>query len=140
MQKSDDSIAYLIDKPINKEGSTLLHRYIAVKDENFNFDVTCTNLTQLIGKMPTIKWGIDSSGKIFNFTNKQKFRARCVKIVKVKNNLIWVDTVTYPYKLRKNILDAILLKEQYAIIVYIDKEWVLKKFVSFYEPINEILL
>ena len=140
VQKEDSSICTLIDSPVQDKNAPFLHRYIQTKDDEFHFDFTCNNITALINKSKVIKWGIDSSGKIFNLNSKQTFKARCVRITKVKGNLVWFDTVTYPFKLKSNMIDEKLLKEQYAIVVYIDKEWVLHKFINFYEPINEIIL
>lgn len=121
-----------------KEKTSLLKRYVSVKDEFFFFNYTCTNLTQLISKK--IEWGIDANAKIYDLRLKQKFKARTVQVVKVRDNLIWLDTVSYPFKLSKNIVDASTLLEQYITIVYIDEVWHLYRFSSFNEPVHELIL
>lgn len=121
-----------------KDKTSLLKRYVSVKDEFFFFDYTCTNLTQLISKK--IEWAIDANGKIYDLRQKQKFKARTVQVVKVRDNLIWVSTVSYPFKLSKNIVDTNTLLEQYIHIVYIDEIWHLYRFSSFNEPVHELIL
>jgi hypothetical protein len=121
-----------------KEKTSLLKRYVSVKDDFFFFDYTCTNLTQLISK--NIEWGIDANAKIYDMRQKQKFKARTVQVVKVRDNLIWVSTVSYPFKLSKNILDTKTILEQYITIVYIDEVWHLYRFSSFNEPVHELIL
>jgi len=121
-----------------KEKTSLLKRYVSVKDDFFFFDYTCTNLTQLISK--NIEWGIDANAKIFDLRQKQKFKARTVQVVKVRDNLIWLDTVSYPFKLSKNILEPSTILEQYITIVYIDETWYLYRFSSFHEPVHELIL
>lgn len=121
-----------------KEKTSLLKRYVSVKDDFFFFDYTCTNISQLISK--PIEWGIDSKAKIYDFRQKQKFKARTVQVVKVRDNLIWLNTVSYPFKLSKNIVDPATILEQYITIVYIDEVWYLYRFSSFNEPVHELTL
>lgn len=125
-----------IDKYI--EDKSLLERYILAKEEDFGFDVTCLNLTQLITKK--VKWGIDSQFKIYNLSSKQTFKARNVKVRKCINSVIWVDTVSYPFKLKKGLTDPKEILNQYVTIVYIDNVWVLYKFTSFSEKIESVTL
>ncbi len=127
---------HVIDRFTNEK--SLVSRYIETKDDIFCFDYTCLNISQLISK--PIKWGIDSAAKIYNLENKQEFIARNEKVIKVKNNLIWVNTVSYPFTLPKNMIDKNELIQQYATIVYIDDVWVLHKFTSFRESIDKLKL
>lgn len=120
------------------EDKSLLDRYILAKETDFNFDVTCLNLTQLISKK--VKWCIDSNFKIYNLSSKQTFKARNVKIRKCIHNCIWVDTVSYPFKLKKGLTDPKEILNQYVTIVYIDSVWVLYKFTSFEEKIESVTL
>jgi len=136
VKKTENDEWHIIDE--YQEKTSLLKRYVQVKDDFFFFDYTCTNTTQLISKK--IEWGIDAKAKIYDFREKQKFKARTVQVVKVRDNLIWVNTVSYPFKLTKNIVDEATLREQYITIVYIDEVWYLYRFSSFYEPIHEITL
>ncbi len=136
IKKTETDDWHLIDKL--KENASLVHRYAAAKDEFFMFDYTCLNTTQLLTR--NIEWGIDSSAKIFDLRQKQKFKARNVRITRVKNNLMWVDTVSYPFKLNKNIVDKQELLQQFITIVYVDSCWYLYKFSSFKEDICELKL
>lgn len=136
IKKTEADDWHLIDK--FKENASLVHRYVAAKDEFFVFDYTCINITQLLVR--NIEWGIDSSAKIFDLRQKQNFKARNVPITKVRNNLIWVDTVSYPFKLNKNIVDQQELLQQYITIVYVDNCWHLYKFSPFKEDVSEMKL
>lgn len=136
VQKQEFGSWSTIDKYI--EGKSLLERYLVSKDETFGFDVTCLNLTQLISKK--IVWCIDSDFKIYNLSVKQTFKARNVKVRKCRHNVIWVDTVSYPFKLKKGITDYKEILNQYITIVYIDNVWVLYKFTSFKENIESVTL
>lgn len=115
----------------------LLNRYIKVKDDSFAFDYTCLNLSQLITKR--IEWGIDSTARAFDFRKLQTFKARNVKIRRLKGNLIWVDTVTYPYKIPQHSVSPELL-DQYVTIVYVDNVWYLYRFTSFSEKVKTLKL
>jgi hypothetical protein len=136
VKRTENDEWHVIDE--YKEKTSLLKRYVSVKDEFFFFDYTCTNLTQLISK--NIEWGIDANAKIHDLRQRQKFKARTVQVVKVRDNLIWVNTVSYPFKLSKNILDNNTILEQYITIVYIDEVWHLYRFSSFNEPVHELIL
>jgi hypothetical protein len=134
IKKDEEDDWHIIDK--FKENASLIHRYVSVKDEFFVFDFTCLNTTQLLTK--NIKWGIDASAKIYDLSNKQKFKARTVQVTRVKNNLIWLDTISYPFKLSKNVLDHSEIMNQYITVVYIDECWHLYRFSSFNDSISEI--
>lgn len=136
LQLKEDGEWHKIDEYVEK--TSLLKRYVSVKDEFFFFDYTCTNMTQLVSK--PIRWAIDAKAKIYDLSKKQTFKARTVQVRKVKDNLIWVATVSYPFKLSKNIIDPQTLMEQYVTIVYIDSVWYLYRFHSFYEPVHELVL
>lgn len=120
------------------EGRSLISRYLEGKSEDFLYDATCLNISQLISKR--IKWGIDSKAKIFNLSERQEFKARSVPVLKVKEDLIWVDTVSYPFKIKKSLLDPNLILEQYTTIVLIDNNWVLYRFTPFKQDIKVIRL
>jgi hypothetical protein len=136
IQKQEFCDWYCIDRYV--ENKSLLERYILTKDDNFVFDVTCTNLSQLISKK--VKWAIDSNFKIYNLSAKQTFKARNVKVRKCIKNIIWVDSVSYPFKLKKGITDPKEILNQYITIVYIDTVWILYRFSSFKEQIESVTL
>lgn len=136
VQKQEFGNWHYIDKYI--EGKSLLDRYILAKDETFGFDVTCLNLPQLISKK--VKWCIDANFKVYNLSQKQTFKARNVKIRKCVRNSIWVDSVSYPFNLKKGLTDHKEILNQYVTIVYIDNVWVLHKFTSFKQDIESVTL
>jgi len=106
---------------------------LADLDNRLEFEVTCRNLTELLNTK--VNWGVDSQGKVFDLVNMERLPARIAKIRKFKEGLIWVNLVSYPLEISKTIdlssLDLSVLK---AVIVYVDKTWVLYNFT--YE--NEI--
>lgn len=102
------------------------------------FEYTCRNLTELI--MSKSKWGVDSIGRIFNLTRRQRFPARCLPVIKQKDNLIWLKHISYPFHIDKsidlNIIDWNTIK---AVVALIDEEWTLLHF-DYYSPITEVIL
>ena len=135
VQKTEQDAPSTID--VFDASVPLLNRYVSVKEDDFSFDYTCMTVSQLVTKK--IEWGIDSTARAFDFRKKQTFKARNVRIRRLKGNLIWVDTVTYPYKIRKNTISQELL-DQYVTIVYVDNVWYLYKFTSFPEKVEELQL
>ena len=117
---------------------TLLERYISVKEEGQIFDVTCLNLSQLVSK--PVKWVIDAKARIHDLSKKQEFKARNVKVIKVVKNAIWLHSISYPFILRKNILDSKEILNQSATVVYIDNVWIIYKFTSFPETVEMLKL
>lgn len=115
-----------------------LSRYLFQDTGRFTFDYTCRNITQLISK--PVKWGIDSKAKIFDLSKKQKFKARNVKIKRVVKNIIWLDTISYPFEIPKNVSVPRDLLNQWVTIVLIDEVWEIYKFYSFSKPTESILL
>jgi len=136
IQKQEDKKIYVVDT--FKKGVPLLARYVAVKEDDFSFDFTCLSTSQVITKK--VKWGIDSKANIYNLSKKQTFKARNVPIIAVKGNLIWVATVSYPFKIQNNLIDNKELLDQFLTIVYVDEVWQPFKFTSFSEQIEEITL
>jgi hypothetical protein len=136
IQKLEDSKESIIDK--YDASKSLAVRYAINKDDFFMFDYTCTKLSHVLNKK--IKWGIDSNCKIYDLSIKQKFLARNVPIVRIKGNLIWLATVSYPFRITKELIQKDNLKHMFATIVYIDEVWVLHKFTNFYEPVTELVI
>jgi hypothetical protein len=117
---------------------TVLERYLTVKSSDINFDATCLNLTQLIRSKA--KWLIDSKARIYDISKKQKFEAKSLPIIKTSKNAIWVPSVSYPFKLPKNMIDSKELKNQYLTIVKIDHLWVIYQVTPFKVNIESINL
>ncbi len=101
-------------------------------DPRVKFDNTCKNIEEILTSKT--KWGLDKNAIIHDLTKKETFAARNEKIKKVKDNFIWLEKVSYPFKINT---DQILFIEDilYARIVYINKEWYLKEFLM--EPKNK---
>lgn len=118
---------YQVDK--FQDNTTYLFRYVSIKPDEFQFDATCLNLTQLIKSK--VVWGIDAKARVHNLKKKQEFKARSVKIIRVVQDYIWVDSVSYPFKLGIQNVDAETLLEQWATIVYIDQVWHVFNITSF---------
>jgi len=94
-------------------------------EHRLQFDYTCRNLQDLI--FNKVKWGIDAHAIPFDLTYKEKVATKVVRIEKVKGNLIWFRTVSYPFKLPT--LDEIELSEAfYAVLVQVHNEWFIKEF------------
>mgnify|MGYP003408642201 CR=1 FL=1 len=136
VQKEENTKECVIDK--FQEKVPYLNRYLAANNGDFSFDFSCLTVSHIISK--PIRWGIDSSAKVFDFTTKQTFKARNVPIIRVKETLIWVKTVSYPFKVPKLLVDTAELLDQHLTIVYIDDDWVPLKFTSFSEKVDEIKL
>lgn len=100
--------------------------YRLIQLENrLKFDYTCKNLQDVIYAEP--KWGIDSKAKPHDFSIKEAVDAKIVKIKKVSNNLVWLESISYPFRLNtKERLE--LVDETYAIIVKVNNEWFIKNF------------
>ena len=97
-----------------------------------NFDVTCKNIQECITTKVT--WGLDKNAIIHDLSQKFTFLARTVKIKKVKDNFVWLDKVSYPFKI--NTKEVLFIDEiLYARIIYINNEWYLKEFLM--EPNNK---
>lgn len=136
VQPNEFGSKLLVD--VYTHNKSLIARYIQHKDDEFSFDSTCLNMNHLISSK--LKWGIDSKAKVYNLSRKQTFLARNVKVVRVKGNLLWVATVSYPFTIKNSLVDAKLLLEQHVTIVNIDDCWYLYKFTSFHEKITEVEL
>jgi hypothetical protein len=136
IRKYDSSDWITLDEYVPNK--PFLYRYLTQDTGTFTFDYTCHSITQLISNK--IDWGIDSSAKIFNLRKKEEFKAVNVKVRKVVKNIIWVDKISYPFELPKNIVIPEDIKNQWVTIVSIDGKWNIHKFYSFYTPIESITL
>ncbi len=97
------------------------------------FDCTCKNIGEILTSKT--KWGLDKNAIIHDLTKKESFIAKNAKIKKIKDNLIWLEKVSYPFKINT---DQILFIEDilYARIVYINNEWYLKEFLMEPKKLN----
>lgn len=84
------------------------------------FNATIFNIQQLIRS--DAKWGIDNKGKIFDLSKKEIFPFKCAKIDKVRNNLMWVKGISYPFEFKYGIVEKID-KFVFAHLVKIYDTW-----------------
>lgn len=117
----------IIDDYNDKE--SLMSRYLQ-REDNFGFDATILRMEHLLSG--NINWVIDANAKVYDLSKKANFLARSVKVKALRGNVIWVDTVSYPFRLQTRVLSPTILK-QYATIVYIDEVWYIQKFTTLKE-------
>ena len=89
------------------------------KYTKLHFKYTCRNMRELLNSKS--KWGIDNKAQIFDLSKKEKYNLICKKIKRIKDNLIWVEGISYPFEINT---DKINLKENYyTTLVNIDRCW-----------------
>tara|TARA_Y100000992_G_C21069257_1_gene397937 strand:- start:162 stop:659 length:498 start_codon:yes stop_codon:yes gene_type:complete len=94
-------------------------------DKRGDFNVTCKNIQDCL--VSKVVWGLDKNAIIHDLTKRNTFKAANRKILKVKNNLVWLDKIAYPFKVNTDQtlhIDDIL----YGRVIYINNEWFLKEF------------
>ncbi len=131
---------YTIDKITDDTLGTTYYQRLFNLENRIEYDFTCRNLSELINS--PVLWGVDDSGKIFDLSNKERFKTKTSSIRKIVNpGLIWLHRISYPFVLDRSInlseIDPDVLK---AIVVYIDNTWVLYKFTYENSEISTILL
>ena len=91
------------------------------------FDYTCRDLEDLLNCKA--KWGLDSTAKIFDLSAPEKHRKEIRKVQRVKNNFIFVDKISYPFKIDVvTPLEQKHLEDLYVEVIMIENEWYLHKF------------
>ena len=100
-------------------------------DKRGDFNVTCKNIQDCL--VSKVVWGLDKNAIIHDLTKKNTFKAENRKIQKVKDNLVWLDKISYPFKVNT---DQVLFIEDvlYGRVVYVNNEWFLKEFIM--EPVK----
>ena len=102
-------------------------------EKRVEFDCTCKDLQQLILKRPS--WGIDAKAIPFDLSTPMYCRAIKRKVVKTKDNLLWLDKISYPFKIptEENLsFDDII----YATLVSVNNEWYIKYFTFDNTPLD----
>lgn len=124
LSQVDNQWKVLDDKELS---GTYFNRQVKMLEKKYtkvNFNFTCRNMQELINSK--CKWGVDNNAQIFDLTTKEKFKLVCRNIKKIKNNLIWIDQISYPFEINTN---KINIKENYyATLVNIDRCWHLIEF------------
>ena len=120
ISERDNHIKVLDDKSIEGDYFTRLVKMDEEKYTRVKFDITCLNIGDIIRN--NIKWGLDSSAIIFDFSKKEKFSLTCRKIKKITNNYVWVNKISYPFYI-SNIKKAENKDQIYLSLVNIDRKW-----------------
>jgi len=100
------------------------------------FDYTCKNIQELVYLLP--KWGVDSKARPFDLTKKEPVSVKVKKVKKVSNNLVWIDSIAYPFRLNtKERLD--ITESTYVTLININNEWFIKEFTMDPAVINKTI-
>lgn len=100
------------------------------------FDYTCKNLQDIVYSNPA--WGMDSLAQPIDLTKKEPAQAKNLKVRRVKNNLIWLESISYPFRVDTNeqlIVEDII----YATVVNINYEWYILSFYEEKQKVNKII-
>lgn len=119
INQSDYQWKVLDDKSLGENYFSRQIQMLNKKYTKVNFNYTCRNMRELLNSKS--KWGIDNKAQIFDLSKKEKYNLICKKIKRIKDNLIWVEEISYPFEINT---DKINLKEDYyATLVNIDRCW-----------------
>tara|TARA_A100000164_G_C21940405_1_gene790371 strand:+ start:517 stop:1020 length:504 start_codon:yes stop_codon:yes gene_type:complete len=119
INESDYQWRVLDDKSLQGDYFFRQVQMLSKKYTKVHFKYTCRNLREVINSK--CKWGVDSTAQIYDLSTKQKFKLICNKIKKIKENLIWVEEISYPFEINT---DNINIQENYYVtLVNIDKRW-----------------
>ena len=93
-------------------------------DKRIVYDLTLRNMSELLKSK--CKVAIDNFGRIRNFTVREKFKAACKQVVKVRNNYVWFKGISYPYMISGDIDTIKEYKDSYfGKLVYVNNVWYL---------------
>jgi len=110
-------------------GSSYLDRIYKLEDkydkQRVIFDITARKMEELINS--GCVWGIDNQAKVFDLSKKEKFKYKVTDISRIKDNLFWVNGISYPFQLPDHLV-GVNLKDLKAKLVYIDGVWYLHRF------------
>ena len=95
-------------------------------DKRIEFDCTCKDLQQLVFQRPV--WGMDASANPVDLSDRDYHLSIKKKIIKTKDNLIWVDKISYPFHLPTQEELSLDLDSIYVVMVSIKNEWYIKQF------------
>lgn len=131
--KSEGNILETVD---NKNLSGDYFSRLLQMVNRINFDYTCKNLQDVIYSKP--QWGIDSTAQPVDLSRREPVKAKTLKVRKVKNNLIWLDSISYPFKLSTN--ERIILTDAvYAVVVNINNEWYITSFTDEKQTVDRLV-
>lgn len=110
---------------------------LANLDHRVHFDVTCKNIQDLVYSNP--KWGMDYKAMPYDLTKQEIVPANCGKVVKVRNNNVWIKNVSYPFTI-PTYENLSINEDIYATLVKIQNEWYIKEFMFEPKKITYIIL
>lgn len=102
---------------------------LATLEHRVHFDVTCKNIQELVYAGP--KWGMDFQAQPYDLSRQEVVPAYNNKVIKVRNNNVWIKDVSYPFIIPTN-ETLVITEDIYATLVKIGYEWYLKEFM--FEP------
>lgn len=141
LKKAPDTIEYSIDKIFIYSGPTshkatlddknLSGDYFArllQMNNRVHFDFTCKNIQDIV--YSKVNWGVDSAGIIHDLRVPQSVDWEIKQVKRVKQNLVWLDKISYPFEI--NTLEQLDLdtRDMYALVVLINNEWYIKEFTN----------
>jgi hypothetical protein len=103
-------------------------------NRRINFDCTCKDLQQLIFQRPM--WGMDADAKLFDLSDRSYHLSIKKKIIKTRDNLIWVNKISYPFHVPTQEELSIDTESLYAVMVSINNEWYIKQFTMNDKDVN----
>lgn len=93
-------------------------------DKRLHFDCTCKDLQQLIFERPL--WGMDSEATPFDLSDRSYHVSIKKLIRKIEGNLIWVDKISYPFKMPTNENIQYSSRSLFAVMISVQNEWFIK--------------
>lgn len=102
-------------------------------DKRVHFDCTCKNLSQLIFQRP--KWGMDSSAKPFDLSERSYHVSIKLGVEKFRDNLVWFNKISYPFEIPTN-EKLELTNDILAVLVSVNNEWYIQKFTFDEKDLN----
>lgn len=102
---------------------------LASLEHRVHFDVTCKNIQELVYSGP--KWGMDYKAIPYDLSRQEVVPAYNNKVVKVRNNHVWIKDISYPFTIPTH-ETLVITEDIYATLIKIDHEWYLKEFM--FEP------
>ena len=102
------------------------------------FDFTARSVEELLHTR--CKWGVDSKGNIFDLSKKQKVKVKYKKIRQVVEDVLWIQGISYPFKIPKYLADVENLKNIWVGIVPLEFYYVIYDYDYYPQYDKEVLL
>jgi hypothetical protein len=138
VKDGDDPIPLDV-KDFEKEG--YLDRLVELRkytEEPMLFDFTARSVEELIHTK--CNWGIDSKGNVFDLFKKKKVKVKYKRVRQVAEDVLWVQGISYPFKIPKYLADVENLKNIWVGIVRLEFYYVIYDYDYFPQHNKETLL